>query len=569
MNESYWANVLNQRLGRRRALAATGVAATSAVLLAACGSGSSNSSSGKGADSSGFVAKPADTTAQAKRGGISKDRAFADPPTLDILTSNNPWGSAGQKVYNSLVLFKPGYLKPTENEVGPDLAESWEYPPDGLQITLKLRSNLKFHNKPPVNGRAVDMDDVLFSWNRFAKMGSRRTEIVNAANPNAPVLSVTAADARTLVFKLKEPFVSLLNYLEIQGAGNPHILPKEADSQIDIRQKVIGTGPFVLAEYTPSVGTVWKRNTNYYDKVRPYLDLVNEPIISEYAQGVAQLQAGSLHTYAVRGEDILSVKGYAPALQVYQSDVAVLGQQTIFGWKPDPPERSPFRDIRLRQAYSMAWDRDLVIDVVYNVGKFATQGLPVETRWSTAIPANFYEGWWLDPKGKEFGENARYFQHNLAEARKLIAAAGFQNGVDVVSNTFTTAEYGPDFPKQVDLIEGMAAEAGFKFVRNVVNYNTDFIPKFRDAKGNFEGLSYKLLAGGASDAVSGLLAGFSVKAGSDGFHGFDVDGKGNFGGDPYIDDQLSKAKAEVDAEKQKAIVGHLVPSRNDRSARNA
>src|SRR6266542_2392439 len=126
MNESYWSKILTQRLGRRRALAATGGTAASAVLLAACGSGSSGSSSGKGTANSGFVATPSDTTAQAKRGGISKDRAFADPPTLDILTSNNPWGSAGQKVYNSLVLFKPGFLKPTENEVGPDLAESWE-----------------------------------------------------------------------------------------------------------------------------------------------------------------------------------------------------------------------------------------------------------------------------------------------------------------------------------------------------------------------------------------------------------------------------------------------------------
>src|SRR5207248_6587753 len=194
-------NLVAQRVGRRRALAATGATAA-AVLLAACGGGSSSSSKGKGGGSSGLVATPADTTAQAKRTGISKDRAFADPPTLDILTSNNPWGSAGQKVYNSLVLFKPGYLKPTENEVGPDLAESWEYSPDGLQITLKLRPNLKFHNKPPVNGRAVEMDDLLFSWNRFATKSTSRVNVVNAANPDAPVLSVTAPDPKTIRIQL-------------------------------------------------------------------------------------------------------------------------------------------------------------------------------------------------------------------------------------------------------------------------------------------------------------------------------------------------------------------------------
>jgi peptide/nickel transport system substrate-binding protein len=167
MNGSYWSKLSMERLGRRRFLIASGVAATGAGLLVACGSSNSKSGSSSGS-STNIITQPVDTTKQAKRGGIIKDRTFADPPTLDILTQNNPLGVLNMHAYNLLTQFKPGYMKPSQNEVVGDLAESWEMSPDGLQITMKLRQDVKFHNKPPVNGRPMDIDDVLFSWNRFS-----------------------------------------------------------------------------------------------------------------------------------------------------------------------------------------------------------------------------------------------------------------------------------------------------------------------------------------------------------------------------------------------------------------
>ena len=77
----------------------------------------------------------------------------------------------------------------------------------------------------------------------------------------------------------------------------------------------------------------------------------------------------------------------------------------------------------------MSWDRDLCIDAFYNVDEFEAEGLPVETRWNTDCRATG-TGWWLDPQGKDFGPNAKYFKHNVAEAKKLLAAAGFANGFD-------------------------------------------------------------------------------------------------------------------------------------------
>ena len=59
-----------------------------------------------------------------------------------------------------------------------------------------MRPSVKWHNKAPVNGRVLDAQDVIFSWDRFSKSGSDRASLANAVNPNAPILSVTSPDAR-------------------------------------------------------------------------------------------------------------------------------------------------------------------------------------------------------------------------------------------------------------------------------------------------------------------------------------------------------------------------------------
>ena len=107
---------------------------------------------------------------------------------------------------------------------------------------------------------------------------------------------------------------------------------------------------------------------------------------------------------------------------MYQSEVQTSGPYTAFGWKPSPPEKTPFRDERVRQAYSMSLDRDLWIEALHNVSKFEAEGMSMETRWETRVGQEMV-GWSLDPKDKDFGPNAKYFFHDIAEAKELLAAA--------------------------------------------------------------------------------------------------------------------------------------------------
>ena len=76
------------------------------------------------------------------------------------------------------------------------MAESWEFSPDGLKITMKLRQGVKWHNKAPVNGRAVDVDDIIQTGTASSGNGARVETCRQLSQPGRRrCLSMTATDA--------------------------------------------------------------------------------------------------------------------------------------------------------------------------------------------------------------------------------------------------------------------------------------------------------------------------------------------------------------------------------------
>jgi peptide/nickel transport system substrate-binding protein len=545
--QSYWRNVLHRPTNRRRALAGAGALTLSAAFLAACGGDSGDQA--KSSSSNSLLVKPKDTTKEAKRGGTYKFYTSSDSVTFDVHAAAT--GGAGfGPVYGQLLQYKSGYLKPQEYDIEPHLAESWEWSPDRLSLAMKLRQDVKWHNKAPVNGRSLDMEDVLFSWQRYSTKSGSRSTLAASADPAAPVLSVTSPDPRTVVFKLQYPAIDMLALLA-STSFLLTIVPKESDTSFDMRRDMIGTGPFVLTNHTPSVGFTFKRNAEYFRKDQPLLDQIDMPIVPEYAAGLAQFKAGNVYQFDVKSEDILGQKREAPKIDVYQGEFANFVMKTGFGWLP--AGKSPFFDERVRQALSMSYDRDAWLDVFMNVSQFESQGLPVETRWATHLNPSFV-GWWLDPKSKEFGPNAKYYQRNIPEAKKLMAAAGYATGLDVVSNYISGTQYGNDFQRMIQVLEQMASEAGFRSKPNLLDYNLEFIPKFRDSQGKFEGWQYKKGTPSANEAVSQLAKEYYSKGAPAGFWGFDLNGKGDFSGDPNLDVQFEKARSEIDTERRRSII---------------
>jgi len=530
MAESYWNQGLGRRFSRRRALTATGGAAA-AALLAACGGSDTPDDASK---TSSLIVPVVDETKNVKRGGIYKE-ARPTPATLDphLLGGHV---SETQHAYSTLFRIADGHMKDTDYSIEGELVESWELSADKLTLTGKLTQNANFAPLPPINGRRVEMQDILFSWERFRTLGARRSDVVNEANPDAPVVSLTSPDDRTIVIKFKEPNATALALLASASPGALNIIPREAESPrvLDLRSMSLGSGPFYMSELKPSVGMSFKKNPGFkWDKRDvPYIEGIEYYDVSEYAALLAQFKAGALWAFSggVRAEDVLNTKRDVPELILMDSGIATSATRGFFGHNPD----SPFKDERVRQAWVLTWDRDLFIDVIYNVSKFAQGGLQMETAWAGALPASD-SGWYINPKSKEFGPNAKYFEHSPSEAKKLLTAAGYPNGLD------TSLYYATTFPvwfyQQSEILIGMVRDSAlFRPTIHEVNYQTDWNTTFRYNRGKFSGAGF-VRDTGAPHPVNNL------------FYHYHTNGGANFGGDSTMDDLLVKAQREFDTKR--------------------
>lgn len=568
MAATYWQRTLKQRIGRRRALAGLAGTASAAAFLVACGgddeddaagtsTGSSLSTSqatSSSAASSSLVSDPVDTTKEARRGGVNKWFLTAEPAGFDLHVGGAPKNNPKNLVVSNLVSAKPGYLEQQSyTEYIPDIARSWEWSPDGLTITFKIQQNARWHDKAPVNGRPFDIEDLSFSWQRFVEKGRDRGAVANEVNPDAPVLSFVATDDETAVLTLKEPTSYLLALFAPTTVGKMVIIPKETDSTFDPQTDLIGTGPYVMTEFVPSVKLSFERFPDYYEKDFAFIDKIEAPILLEYAQRMAQFRAGNVYTLeaTIRQEDVLIAKRELPELGLFATEPSGFsGAAVNFGFEPG----SVFHDERIRQAVSMSWDRDLVIDVLNNVEKLRAEGLPVDTYWATSLSPGS-GGWRLDPRDDSFGPNAKYYQHNVEEARKLLAAAGYPDGLEVVSSFIPGPELGDVYTREQTMLDEMVTEAGFKPTPHLIDYVTEY-PNYRDANGRYEGWAYVAGPTTADDGVGMLVWRYS-KAGGAGYLGFDVGGTGDGSGDPEVDALLNKAKGELDIEARREIVNDV------------
>ena len=169
-------------------------------------------------------------------------------------------------VYNKLLRHKVGPdVPPGTFIVEPDLAERWEAPDDTTYI-FHLRQGVKWHNKPPVNGRELVAEDVKFSFDRFLTVpGNPERQLLESVD------RVEVVDRYTVKFVLKEPFVWLLDILA-NAMCMWIVAPEVAQKYGDFKkvETAIGTGPFLLESYEPNVKTIFKRNPDYFRQGLPY-----------------------------------------------------------------------------------------------------------------------------------------------------------------------------------------------------------------------------------------------------------------------------------------------------------
>ena len=363
----------------------------------------------------GLLAAPNADAQAPKRGGTIRvaDREAPNlDPHLSISFLTHSWASMS---YSLLVRFPygPEQKHPGDYTIMPDLAEKWSVSKDGKAYTFNLRRGVKFHNKPPVNGREVTADDVKYSLERFiAKSGFKsRFELVD---------TIEVVDKYTVRIGLKEPYAPFLNHL-----ANPQycaILPKEAEAayqDFNRPEAVIGTGPFVLKSYEKGVKLVWERNPDYYVKGLPYVDGLVLEITPDQSARLSLLRAGRVefgHMWGFTGvEEGKSLQKTNPEIVI--TPTQTLGQGVIY-MRTDQP---PFNDIKVRRAVSLAIDRKSWNDaILYGEGCIDAGPVPCALK-----------DWKLDV-GKIPAARAKYLVgYDPAEAKKLLAEAGHGKGLTV------------------------------------------------------------------------------------------------------------------------------------------
>src|SRR5262245_40713018 len=402
---------------------------------------------------------------QPRRGGILRVRGFDPPHFAPQLTVAPFTQSTLSFVYSRLVRHKVGAdVQPGTFSVEPDLAERWEELDDTTYV-FHLRQGVKWHNKPPVNGRELVAEDVKFTYERFlTEPGNANRYMLD------PVDRVEVVDRYTVKFLLKEPYVwlvSVLAYPTSTWIVAPEVVQQFGD--LKKPETAIGTGPFILERYEPSVKTIFKRNPDYYRDGQPYVDAVEWLVIPDESTGLAMYRTGQLDCgpglfWSVRQQDLDTLKKTHPNLR-YQ-DYLAQGAGVI-NMRTDLP---PFNDVRVRRAISHAIDRQALIEAVWGRGAPTAAVARGLVEWSLPID--------------QLGAGAKYYEYDPKEARRLLVEAGFPKGLK--TQLTVTSGLGRDLVDDAQLVQRFLKEVGIDAELKIQEYGAYIATT---AQGKFEGLA--------------------------------------------------------------------------------
>src|SRR5687767_6268242 len=269
----------------------------------------------------------------------------AEPPSFDAHREETfAMLHPGAPQYNTLMRVDP--TDRTGTKFIGDLAESWTISPDKKTYTFKVRQGVKFHDGSVMTSRDVkaSYDHIIFP--PAGIVSSRKSTY-------ASVEAVEAPTPDSVVFRLKYPEASFM-----AAVASPWNWIYKADIlEKDPRwyeKNVMGTGPFKFVEYVRGAHWIGKKNPDYWDKGKPYLEGFRAIFIRDTAAQVA----------AIRGERaMIQFRGFSPAER--DQLVSALGNKIAVqesAWNCSiqvalNQQKKPFEDRRVRRALTLALDR--------------------------------------------------------------------------------------------------------------------------------------------------------------------------------------------------------------------
>jgi peptide/nickel transport system substrate-binding protein len=323
--------------------------------------------------------------------------------------------------FNGLVYHNP--INP--DEIICDLCDSWTVSPDGKTYTFRLRE-AQWHD-----GQPVTAEDIKFSLDRIVEPGAIRvrTGVLRTfyAHQSAEVV-----DARTIRVPIKFASPLFLKNLasEYMKMYPKHVAEKLSPEEAQQPGKLIGSGPWKLKEFKPHISIEYVRNPNYFKKGLPHFDGMLFTIVRDYNRRLAAMQVGQVQTTegptigSYGNEDPMRIqaetKGKVRAIYIPE---AVQTYMVLHMNKP------PFNDPRVRRAVFLAIDRQELVKIVRCLEPYGCFGSV-----GTFLPN---KGGQVVESGEELAQTPGWRQpkdQDIAEAKALMAAAGYANGVKATLN---------------------------------------------------------------------------------------------------------------------------------------
>ncbi|MHB1132775.1 MAG: ABC transporter substrate-binding protein [Chloroflexota bacterium] len=268
----------------------------------------------------------------------------------------------------------------------PWLAESWQFSPDNLSLTLKLRKGVKFHT-----GREFVADDFKFNIERVRKTETNTQMRFGAEK----ITAIDVPDANTITLKFAEPNPAVWDMLETL-----YIVDRENIDNKEFKQG-IGTGPFKWVEWRPGERVVFERNPNYWQPNQPYLDRIELVMHKDPSALAVNLDAGSLEiAEQPLDSDLVRLRDggkFSAAISEFWSDFYYVGAVV---------NQPPLNNKKLRQAINYAIDRE-------RFAKTALQGIGE----AQSIP-------WPKNSPAYDATLAKEYAYDLAKAKQLLDESG-------------------------------------------------------------------------------------------------------------------------------------------------
>ena len=344
-----------------------------------------------------------------RRGGVLLAVIGAEPPSLDPHQESTFANiQLVAPLYSTLLQFDP-YNFP---KIIGDVATEWKIAPDALTYTFKIRQGIRFHDGSPLTAA-----DVKASYDKivFPPQGARSAR----QTAFTAIERVEAPDPGTVVFRLKFPSASL-----IANLASPWnvIFPKKYLDQDPnyFKTKVVGSGPFKFKSYVRGATFEGERNPDYFVKDRPYLDGYKFFISTETSVRAAAIRSGRAYVEFrnLPGPEVEAIKKQLGDKVVVQETPVtahwgIAVNNTV----------KPFNDVRVRKALTLAIDRYTASRVLYPLTGLKLVGGVMRPGSEWEMPEADLQ------KFPGFGKDA---EKNRAEARRLLAEAGYPNGFKVV-----------------------------------------------------------------------------------------------------------------------------------------